>query len=45
VGVLDALRRDTESALSVTLDLAIAENNVDKGVAGTELHRSLSSSW
>jgi uncharacterized protein with ATP-grasp and redox domains len=45
MSLLDALRRDTDSALAVTLDLAIAKNNVDKGVAGSELDRSLSSSW
>jgi hypothetical protein len=36
---MDALRRDTESALAVTLDLAVYKNNVDKGVAGSGRQR------
>jgi hypothetical protein len=44
MGVLDVLRRDTESALAVTLDLAVYKNDVGKGVADSELDRSWSSS-
>jgi hypothetical protein len=42
--VLDALRRDTESALAVTLDLAVYKKDVGRYVAKSELDRSLSSS-
>jgi hypothetical protein len=47
MGVLDALRRDIESALAVTLDLAVYKKDLGSRERQTlvKVDRSLSSSW